>query len=57
MKPVMNWPMMQEQLLWYCVSTLHRIFKDYQRIRGVKIEIYFNDDIEHPGYTYENRLE
>lgn len=57
MKPVMNWPMMQEQLLWRCVSALHRIFKDYQRIRGIKIEIYFNDDIEQPLYTYEDKLE
>lgn len=56
MKPVMNWPLMQEQLLWRCVSALHRIFKDYQHIRGVKIQVFF-DDNEEPGYTYEDKLE
>lgn len=48
--------MMQEQLLWRCVSALHRIFKDYERIRGVRIQVFFTDNKE-PGYTYEDKLE
>lgn len=52
-----NWSMIQEQLLWRSVSALHHIFKDYQHIRGVKIQIFMNDNISEPSYTYEDKLE
>lgn len=45
----------QAQLLWNSLEAIRHIFKVYQHITGIKVQVFMNDNTVDPSYTYEDK--
>lgn len=45
----------QAQLLWNSLEAVRHVFKMYQHITGIKVQVFMNGNTNEPSYTYEDK--